>query len=115
MLITLGGNGVWADAETWRGHVPAFRVKPIDTVAAGDTWGFLAEIRGDCCPTPVPRGEGRGTPVSWWERLNEGPREDRWHPVRHQGRARGCPIGEPATWRQTTPMPAARYSPARST
>jgi ribokinase len=38
VLVTLGGNGVWVDAAAWRGHVPAFPVMPIDTVAAGDTF-----------------------------------------------------------------------------
>ncbi len=38
VLITLGGNGVWVDAAAWRGHVPAFPVTPVDTVAAGDTF-----------------------------------------------------------------------------
>ena len=38
VLITLGGNGVWVDAAEWRGHVPAFPVTPVDTVAAGDTF-----------------------------------------------------------------------------
>lgn len=38
VLVTLGENGVWVEAETWRGHVPAFRVTAVDTVAAGDTF-----------------------------------------------------------------------------
>ena len=38
VLVTLGSLGAWVDAEMWRGHVPAFAVKPIDTVAAGDTF-----------------------------------------------------------------------------
>ncbi|RMG63181.1 MAG: ribokinase [Chloroflexi bacterium] len=38
VLVTLGENGVWVDAETWRGHVPAFPVAAVDTVAAGDTF-----------------------------------------------------------------------------
>lgn len=38
VLVTLGGNGVWVDAAEWQGHVPAFPVTPIDTVAAGDTF-----------------------------------------------------------------------------
>jgi ribokinase len=38
VLITLGAGGVWVDAEAWRGHVPAFAVKAVDTVAAGDTF-----------------------------------------------------------------------------
>jgi ribokinase len=37
-LVTLGSNGVWLDCETWRGHVPAFKVKAVDTVGAGDTF-----------------------------------------------------------------------------
>lgn len=38
VLVTLGENGVWVDAEAWRGHVPAFPVAAVDTVAAGDTF-----------------------------------------------------------------------------
>jgi len=34
------------DAEGWRGHVPAFPVKAVDTVAAGDTFigAFVTRI-----------------------------------------------------------------------
>ena len=38
VLITLGAQGVWIDAENFAGHVPAYPVKPIDTVAAGDVF-----------------------------------------------------------------------------
>jgi ribokinase len=38
VLVTLGSQGVWADAAAWQGHVPAFPVAPVDTVAAGDTF-----------------------------------------------------------------------------
>ncbi|GIV84725.1 MAG: ribokinase [Candidatus Roseilinea sp.] len=38
VLVTLGESGVWVDAEAWRGHVPAFPVAAVDTVAAGDTF-----------------------------------------------------------------------------
>ena len=38
VLVTLGSNGVWVDAAAWQGHVPAFPVMPVDTVAAGDTF-----------------------------------------------------------------------------
>jgi ribokinase len=38
VLITLGAGGVWLDTQTWLGHVPAYPVKAIDTVAAGDTF-----------------------------------------------------------------------------
>ncbi len=46
VLITLGAAGVWVDAEGWRGHVPAFPVKAVDTVAAGDTFigAFVTRI-----------------------------------------------------------------------
>lgn len=38
VLVTLGAGGVWVEAEAWRGHVPAFPVTAVDTVAAGDTF-----------------------------------------------------------------------------
>ncbi len=38
VLITLGANGVWVEAEQWQGHVPAFTVPVVDTVAAGDVF-----------------------------------------------------------------------------
>jgi ribokinase len=38
VLVTLGSQGVWVDAAAWQGHVPAFAVTPVDTVAAGDTF-----------------------------------------------------------------------------
>lgn len=38
VLITLGEKGVWVDAEQWQGHVPAFTVPVVDTVAAGDVF-----------------------------------------------------------------------------
>jgi ribokinase len=46
VLVTLGAAGVWVDAEGWRGHVPAFPVKAVDTVAAGDTFigAFVTRI-----------------------------------------------------------------------
>jgi ribokinase len=38
ILITLGANGVWIDAQTFTGHVPGFNVTAVDTVGAGDTF-----------------------------------------------------------------------------
>jgi ribokinase len=46
VLITLGAGGVWVESETWRGHMPAFPVRAVDTVAAGDTFigAFVARL-----------------------------------------------------------------------
>ena len=38
VLITLGANGVWLDAEAFTGHVPGLAVEAVDTVGAGDTF-----------------------------------------------------------------------------
>ena len=38
VLVTLGANGVWVDADAFRGHIPSFKVKAVDTTAAGDTF-----------------------------------------------------------------------------
>ncbi len=45
-LVTLGDNGVWLETEGFRGHVPAYRVKAVDTVGAGDTFigGFVVGL-----------------------------------------------------------------------
>lgn len=44
VIVTLGADGLFAlDANGLRQHVPAFRVTPVDTTAAGDTFcGALA-------------------------------------------------------------------------
>lgn len=38
VIITLGAQGVYAATREFRGFVPAFRVQPVDTTAAGDTF-----------------------------------------------------------------------------
>ena len=38
VLVTLGGNGVWVEADSFAGHAPAFKVTAVDTVGAGDTF-----------------------------------------------------------------------------
>ncbi|MDO4902710.1 MAG: ribokinase [Limosilactobacillus sp.] len=38
LLITLGSKGVYYSTPTASGHVPAFKVKAVDTTAAGDTF-----------------------------------------------------------------------------
>jgi sulfofructose kinase len=38
LIVTLGGNGVmWLEGDELR-HFPAFQVKVVDTLAAGDVW-----------------------------------------------------------------------------
>ncbi|MDW8395841.1 MAG: ribokinase [Anaerolineae bacterium] len=38
VIVTLGANGAWVETEAWRGHIPAFSVPAVDTVAAGDVF-----------------------------------------------------------------------------
>ncbi|MEN6410049.1 MAG: ribokinase [Anaerolineaceae bacterium] len=38
LIVTLGGEGVWASDETGTHRLPAFNVTPLDTVAAGDAF-----------------------------------------------------------------------------
>ena len=38
VIITLGSRGVWASVNGEGRRVPGFRVKAIDTIAAGDTF-----------------------------------------------------------------------------
>lgn len=44
VIVTLGGDGVLYARDGNIDHVPALRIKPVDTVGAGDTFcGYLAE------------------------------------------------------------------------
>ncbi len=38
VIITLGSRGVWASVEGEGRRVPGFKVKAVDTIAAGDTF-----------------------------------------------------------------------------
>ncbi|MBJ6900016.1 PfkB family carbohydrate kinase, partial [Vibrio cholerae] len=38
VIITLGSRGVWASVNGEGRRVPGFKVKAIDTIAAGDTF-----------------------------------------------------------------------------
>lgn len=46
VAVTLGRDGVWIESDAFSGHVPAFTVDAVDTVAAGDTFigAFVARL-----------------------------------------------------------------------
>lgn len=46
VLVTLGEKGVWLETEGFRGLVPTYTVKVVDTVGAGDTFigGFVVGL-----------------------------------------------------------------------
>ena len=46
VLVTLGSQGVWIDADLFCGLVPSFGVKAVDTVGAGDTFigAFVVQL-----------------------------------------------------------------------
>lgn len=55
-LVKMGAGGVYWRSAEGEGHVPAFKVTPVDTVAAGDSFnGGLAYAlaRGDALPDAV--------------------------------------------------------------
>lgn len=54
VLVTLGAQGVWVDAEGWQGHIRGYAVDTVDTIGAGDTFigAFVARLcEGADAPT----------------------------------------------------------------
>lgn len=53
-VVKLGARGVYVDSADFRGHIPPFKVKAIDTVAAGDCFnaGFATAL---CEGMPIER------------------------------------------------------------
>ncbi len=53
VVVTLGERGVYAVAPGFEAHVPAFKVEPVDTTAAGDVFnGALAVALAEKLPLP---------------------------------------------------------------
>ncbi|WP_038909850.1 ribokinase [Dickeya dadantii] len=51
VLITLGSRGVWLSEQGKGQRIPGFRVKAVDTIAAGDTFnGALVTALLESCP-----------------------------------------------------------------
>jgi ribokinase len=57
VLLTLGARGAWLDAPSFAGHVPAFTVKAIDAVGAGDTFigAFVSRLVEAAAPQDAAR------------------------------------------------------------
>lgn len=57
VAITLGAAGVWIESKAFRGHVPGFTVKAIDTVAAGDAFigAFICRLIEGAGPEEAAR------------------------------------------------------------
>jgi ribokinase len=57
IAVTLGGAGVWLEAGDFSGLIPAFPVRAIDTVAAGDTFigAFVARLVEGATPEEAAR------------------------------------------------------------
>jgi ribokinase len=58
VVVTIGPRGAWVCSEEWEGLIPAPRVKPVDTVGAGDcfsAWLALGIAEGISIQSAVER------------------------------------------------------------
>ncbi len=57
IAVTLGGEGVWLETREFSGLIPAFPVRAVDTVAAGDTFigAFVVRLIEGATPEEAAR------------------------------------------------------------
>ena len=57
VLVTLGAAGAWLDTPEFSGHIPAFVVKAVDTVGAGDAFvgAFVTRLVEGAAPREAAR------------------------------------------------------------
>ena len=57
IAVTLGAEGVWLETREFSGLIPAFAVRAVDTVAAGDTFigAFVARLVEGATPVEAAR------------------------------------------------------------
>ena len=78
MIITLGSRGVWASVNGEGRRMPGFKVKAIDTIAAGDTFNgalVTALLEGkrmdDAAAAIAVTRKGAQPSVPWRKEIDE--------------------------------------------